>query len=162
MRHTKLPLSAPAPVVDPEVRARELAQRHADDVVYAAARFKPNAAGNHELSWGGFGQRQILKAGGAYIAERVILAITPLEIYAIEVFLLARVQRVARRWSRAGISVSCVPARGRPMHSDWPALRIETATGRSLVEVQALHRDVETTRVINLLLAAGRREDYRG
>ena len=44
--------------------SRELVQARADDVVLAAALFKPNAAGSRELTLGaGFGQRQLLKAG---------------------------------------------------------------------------------------------------
>jgi hypothetical protein len=152
------PVSETSRVVDADVHMRDLAQRHADDVVYAAARFKPNAAGNHELSWGGFGQRQLLKASGSYLAERVVLAITPLDVYAIELCFLGRVQRVVRQWSRAAITVSAVAAHGRAADSG-SALRIENRRGRTLAEVQPLRQDAETTRLTELLLRAGRREN---
>jgi len=131
---------------------RELAQRHADDVVLAAALFKPNAVGNHELSWGGFGQRQLLKARGAYLAERTVLAVTPLEVVAVALSFGDRVERKVRCWRRGAMSVACVVAHGRAWDVAWPAVLITNRSGRMAAEVQPLHADAESGGVTALLL----------
>ena len=155
MRRTNVMPSAINDVARTDVGTLELAQRHADDVVYAAARFKPNAAGNHELSWGGFGRRQVLKADGAYLAERVVLAVTPLHAYVIELACFGRIERLIRRWPRASVRVALIAAHGRTRDASWPALRITNPRGRLVAEVQALHHDAATELVTELLLLSG-------
>jgi hypothetical protein len=139
-------------VQDGEAWARELAQRHADDVVIAASLFKPNAAGSSELSWSGWKPRQMMKARGTYLGERTILAITPLDVYAVQVLFGGRIQRAIRQWARRDLLVSTVTTRGRPAGPRWPALLIANRNGRQLAEVQALTRDDEAERVGQLLV----------
>jgi hypothetical protein len=136
--------------------AVEIAQQHADDVVLAAALFKPNAAGNCELSWSGWKSRQIMKARGTYLGERVVLALTPIDVYAVELVFWGRVHRTIRRWARSDLFVSMVVTRGREPDPRWPALLIASRRGRLLAEVQALIRDNDAERVGGLLLAGNR------
>jgi hypothetical protein len=155
VRRTNVMTSLVNDVAFADLGPLELAQRHAEDVVYAAARFKPNAAGNHELSWGGFGRRQILKADGAYLAERVVLAVTPLHVCVIELACFGRVERLIRRWPRASVTASLTVAHGRTRDLGWPALRIATHGGRTLADVQALRHDRGSELVAELLLSNG-------
>ena len=88
---------------------RELVQSRAEDVVVAAALFKPNAAGSYEFTTSsGFGQRQILKADGSYFGERVVLGVTPLHLHALLVFFGGRLSRSVVCWPRSDISVALV------------------------------------------------------
>ncbi len=135
-----------------ETWARELAQQHAADVVIAASLFKPNAPGNSELSWSGLQARQVMKARGTYLGERTILAITPLDVYAVEILFRGWIRRTIRRWARSDLFVSTITTRGRPPSSRWPALLIASREGRQRAEVQALNRDDEAERVGQLLL----------
>ena len=137
---------------DGEAWVRELAQQHAEDVVIAASLFKPNAPGSSELSWSGLKPRQMMKARGIYLGERTILAITPLDVYAVEILFGGRIQRTIRRWARSDLVVSTVTTRGRPAGPRWPALLIANRNGRQLAEVQALTRDDEAEQVARLLL----------
>jgi hypothetical protein len=138
---------------DGETWVRELAQQHADDVVIAASLFKPNAPGNSELSWSGLKARQVMKARGTYLGERTVVAITPLDVYVVEVLYGGRIQRTIRRWARSNLFVSTVTTRGRPPGPRWPALLIASREGRQLAEVQALIADDEAEHVGQLLLA---------
>jgi hypothetical protein len=132
---------------------RELAQRHADDVVLAAALFKPNAPGNSELTWAGHRQRQVMKARGTYLGEIVVLAVTPLDVFVIEA-LQGRVHRAIRTWSRHDLSVATVTSYCGAPDPRWPALLISSRNGRQLGDVQAVNRDEEAERVGQLLLTA--------
>jgi hypothetical protein len=138
---------------DGEAWARELAQQHAEDVVIAASLFKPNAPGSSELSWSGLKPRQVMKARGTYLGERTILAITALDVYAVEILFGGRIDRTVRRWARSDLLVATVTTRGRPAGPRWPALLIANRNGRQLAEVQALTRDDEAEQVARLLLA---------
>jgi hypothetical protein len=138
---------------DGEDWARELAQQHAEDVVIAASLFKPNAPGSSELSWSGLKPRQMMKARGTYLGERTILAITALDVYAVEISFGGRIERTIRRWARSDLLVSTVTTRGRPAGPRWPAILIANRNGRQLAEVQALTRDDEAEHVARLLLA---------
>jgi hypothetical protein len=138
---------------DGENWARELAQQHAEDVVIAASLFKPNAPGSSELSWSGLKPRQVMKARGTYLGERTILAITALDVYAVEISFGGWIERTIRRWARSDLLVSTVTTRGRPAGPRWPAILIANRNGRQLAEVQALTRDDEAEHVTRLLLA---------
>jgi hypothetical protein len=155
VRRTNVMTSSAHDVARLDLGTLELAQRHADDVVYAAARFKPNATGNHELSWGGFGRRQVLKAEGAYLAERVVLAVTPLHVCVIELACFGRIERLIRRWPRASVTVSFTAAHGRTQHLGWPALLIASHRGRALADVQAVCHDDAAQVVAELLVSDG-------
>jgi hypothetical protein len=138
---------------DGEDLARDLAQQHAEDVVIAASLFKPNAPGSSELSWSGLKPRQMMKARGTYLGERTILAITALDVYAVEISFGGRIERTIRRWARSDLLVSTVTTRGRPAGPRWPAILIANRNGRQLAELQALTRDGEAEHVARLLLA---------
>jgi hypothetical protein len=131
---------------------RELVQRHADDVVLAAAICKPNAPGTHEL--GGFaalGQRQLLKARGAYLAERVALGVTPLNVHALALFLGRRVARVVGCWSREDLRATLVSPIGDTTDPIWPALLLTDAYGRRHAELQLLERTDDGWNLLALL-----------
>lgn len=132
---------------------REVVQRRAEDVVLAAALFKPNAPGNFDVSPAGFGDRQLLKARGAYLGERVLLGVTPLDVYALVVFANGRIRHLVARWARDDIVVSRVPAkrhRREPRDPTWPAL-VVSSYGRALAELQAVDRTVDAERLVDLL-----------
>jgi hypothetical protein len=133
----------------------EIVRRRSDDVVVAAAIFKPNAPGDFSLSLGGFGDRQMLKACCAYLGERILLGVTPLHVHAIEVFGGARFSRTVARWPRDDVAVTAVPARrGRGSNEDpsWPAMLICRRSGRPLAELQAFRREPSAERVVDLLV----------
>jgi hypothetical protein len=136
--------------------ACETVQRHADDVVLAAARCKPNAPGGFELSPSGFGTRQLLKARGAYLGERVLLGLTPLHLYAVELLVGGRIRRVVARSARADLAVEIVAAnRSRRETGDQrrPALLISRRDGWPFAEVQVVEPDADSERLVALLLS---------
>ena len=133
--------------------ARALVQRRADDVVLAAAPFKPNAVGSCEFSSSaGFGQRQILKARGAYLGGRVLLGVTPLHVHALVLFLGHRAARAVACWPRTELEVAPIGALGNTVDLAWPALLLADRYGNVLAELQVMQRDDETWRVLALLL----------
>jgi len=134
---------------------REVVQARAEDVVLAAALFKPNAAGSHELTIGaGFGHRQLLKARGAYLGERILLGVTPLSVHALAVFLRGRTSRGVACWSRSDVCAELISPRGRAREALWPALLLTDRGGSSLVELQVSHYDDDAWQVLTLLLRA--------
>lgn len=133
--------------------SRELVQARADDVVLAAARFKPNAAGSRELTVGaGFGQRQLLKARGAYLGERIVVGVTPLHVYALSLVFGGRSSRLVARWPRAELRPEPVCALGNARDALWPAVLVMDRYRRCLAELQPLVHDDEAWRVLTLLL----------
>ena len=87
----------------------DVAQPRCDDVVIAAAAFGPNAAGRRELSTlRGMSQRQVLKSRGAYLADRVLLAVTPLEVIAIALGPVSSRFREVLRWRRDTMLVRAI------------------------------------------------------
>jgi hypothetical protein len=132
---------------------RELVQAHADDVVLAAALFKPNAAGSHELTTAaGFGQRQILKARGAYLGERIVIGATPLHVHARALFLGHRVSRAVACWPRAELCAVPICALGDTVEPVWPALLLLDRHRRALGELQVLRRDDDAWSLLTMLL----------
>ncbi len=133
--------------------ARELVQPRADDVVLAAALFKPNAVGSRELtSVAGLGHRQLLKARGAYLGERIVLGVTALHVHAVAVFLGNRVGRSAGCWPRAELCAAPVFALGDTVEPVWPALLLTDRYRKNVAELQVLQRDDDAWRVLALLL----------
>jgi hypothetical protein len=133
--------------------ARELVQPRADDVVLAAALFKPNAVGAHELtSVTGLGHRQLLKARGAYLGERIVLGVTALHVHAIALFLGNRIGRSVGCWPRAELCAAPVSALGDTVEPVWPALLLTDHCRRSLAELQVLRRGDDAWRVLAMLL----------
>jgi len=137
--------------------ARELVQARADDVVLAAALFKPNAVGAHELtSVAGLGHRQMLKARGAYLGERIVLGVTALHVHAVAVFFGNRVGRSVGCWRRAELCAAPVGALGDTVEPVWPALLLTDRYRKCLAELQVLQRDDDAWHVLAMLL---RRDD---
>ena len=144
--------------------AREVVQRQADDVVLLAGLFKPNAPGNFDFSPSGIGDRQLLKSRGVYLGERILLGITPLHLYAIELVAGGRLQCVVGRWQREDLVPTTVLAqRGRTEIHDphWPAVLVTRRRGRPLAELQVVDRDRETGRLLDLLLSGRSIVDHR-
>jgi len=156
MRQAALPTPFESAPDRDDDRLRDLAQHHAEDVVLAAALFKPNAAGHCELSWGGFGQRQLLKARGAYVAERVLVAVTPLDVIAVAFWFRGRVRRRVGQWRRSELSIVSVLAHGRALDASWPAFAIRHRFDRRSLEIQPLHMTLASQRVCDLLLTQAR------
>jgi hypothetical protein len=133
--------------------SRELVQAYADDVVLAAAVFKPNAAGSHELTLGaGFGHRQLLKARGAYLGEHIVLGVTALHVHALALFFGGRSSRAVACWRRVDVRSELVAPRGRDGEGLWAALLLTDCHRNNLVELQVLHSDDDAWQVMTLLL----------
>ena len=131
---------------------RELVQVHANDVVLAAALFKPNAAGSHELTPGaGFGHRQLLKASGAYLGERIALGVTALHVHALSLMFGGRASRAVACWPRRDVRAELVTARGAADDA-WPALHLSDRQRRSVAELQSLDGDDDAWELLTLLL----------
>jgi hypothetical protein len=133
--------------------SRDLVQTRADDVVLAAARFKPNAVGSHELTMGtGFGQRQLLKARGAYLGERVVIGVTPLHVYLLALLFGGRASSLVARLPRDELRAELVGALGNAADALWPAVLLADRSRRCLAELQPLEHDDEAWQVLALLL----------
>jgi hypothetical protein len=90
----------------------EVAQPFCDDVVVAAAWFRPNAPGRWELSsFSALGERQLLKSRAAYFAERILVAVTPVEVVAIAMDATAIFRNRLRVWPRSELAVQLIPSR---------------------------------------------------
>lgn len=100
----------PASAIDPLI---EVAQRHLPDIVVSAGLFKPNAPGRSEFtSWSGFQQRAQLKSRSAYLAERLLVAVTPIELAAFTVRFGGFIG-TSRRWGTDDLIVAVTPGRSR-------------------------------------------------
>jgi hypothetical protein len=130
--------------------ARELAQRYAADVVLAAAVFRPNAEGLFEFGPRGFGTRQLLKARGVYAAERVVIAVTPLDVHAIAVLFRGRVRRPVWTAPRSQLVGYVVPAVGTSAAGS--AFVLTLRHGRELAELLPCGCDEESARVHAMLV----------
>ena len=89
----------------------DLAQPFCDDVVQVAGFFTPNAPGGGGLAANdALDERGLLRLRGAYLAERVLLAVTPLEVVAIAFGPGARehLQRVV--WRRSELVAQLIPS----------------------------------------------------
>lgn len=136
---------------------QDLAQAVAQDVVLAAARFKPNAAGYHEFALGaGFGHRQLLKARGTYLGERVILGATALHLHALVLCFGGRLAREVGCWRRAEVSAHLIPARDRIGDESRPALLLCDRDRRGLAELQALPFGEDAWELLTLLVRTNR------
>jgi hypothetical protein len=139
--------------VPPHASMTDRIQPYADDVVLAAALFKPNASGRHELtSATGFGQRQLLKARGAYLAERVLIGVTALHVHASAVYFAGHALRELGCWARREVVVTPIAAAGDPAETPWPALRFTGDGGRDLAELQVVLHDDDSWDVLTQLL----------
>jgi hypothetical protein len=133
--------------------ARDRVQSHAVDVVYAAALFKPNAAGRNEFAgMAGFGHRQLLKARGAFLAERVLIGLTPLHIHALAVHFAGHALREVGCWRRGELFATAVPAVGDTALPPWPALLLTNRRGDEIAELQVAIRNDDAWTVLTQLV----------
>jgi hypothetical protein len=138
------------PAPSGQTKLVEIAQTRVPDVVLAAGLFKPNAGGRHELSLSGFTQRQLLKGKGCYHGERLVVAVTPLDVVTFELGRWWGV-RAELRWSRSSMIVRRVATQGSSDDREWPAFRLSGAGGLPAVELVIRHRDENAAAVMQLL-----------
>jgi hypothetical protein len=117
------------------------AQRWCDDEVLAAAYVKPNGPGRFELDgFDAIASRQLMKGRGVYFCERILLAVTSVEVVAIAAALWSIL--VARRmvWKRSELAAATVGSRdgSRPAA---PALLLARRNARPALEVIGLGGD---------------------
>lgn len=135
----------------------DLAQTRCDDVVLAASTFKPNAAGRVELGgWRGFQDRQLLKGRGAYLGERVLVAVTTLEIVALALVPIG-FGRNRLAWRRSEVVAHAVVARTNPTEIPLPAFVLGGRGRGRRLELAALTDDESTASVLGHLFTA---DDY--
>jgi hypothetical protein len=118
--------------------------------VTAAGLFKPNAGGRHELSPTGFGRRQLLKGASCYHGERLVVAVTPLDVFALELGPFDGV-RSELRWDRSSIVVRRVATHGSPDDPEWPAFRLTDGRALPAVELVIRRRDESGAAVMKAL-----------
>ena len=130
----------------------ELAQEFCDDVVFAAAWFKPNAPGRWELSsFSALGERQLLKSRAAYFAERILVAVTPLEVVAIAMDLTAVFRNRMRIWAREELAVQLIPSRVDPHAPSGDAVRLSRDGWFPRLEIAPIVDDRESWAVLDQL-----------
>jgi hypothetical protein len=121
-----------------------------DDVVVAAAAFRPNTRrvlGPHPLA----ALRERYDHIGAS-ARRLFLAVTPLELYAFALTPWSHLGPPIGRWHRDELQVSALTARGQPCGTRWPAMLVADGTGKQLFEVQADPASTEAELLTDLLV----------
>jgi len=139
----------------------DVAQPRCDDVVIAAAAFGPNAAGRRELSTlRGMSQRQVLKSRGAYLADRVLLAVTPLEVIAIALGPVSSRFREVLRWRRDTMLVRAIESNVGDGRARRPAFLI-AGLGAPRLELAPLGGDENTNSVLQLLFRIGNHPGIR-
>jgi hypothetical protein len=131
---------------------RELAQRYCDDIVLAAGTFKPNAPGRSDLSGlKAMTERQLLKGRGAYFTERMIIAVTPIDVVAIALGAATVFHPRRLTWKRSELRAARVPAHGETFRPDETGLCLYRASGRPRLEVARLTDDPGAWDVIERL-----------
>jgi hypothetical protein len=142
--------------MDDQYSLRDVAQPRCDDVVVAAAAFGPNAAGRRELSSiRGMSERQVLKSRASFLADRVLLAVTPLEVIAMALGPISSRFREVLRWKRDSIVIRGIESHARVANILRPAFLIGSPWGPRL-ELAAIAQDDNTRRVLTLLFDIGR------
>jgi hypothetical protein len=140
----------------------ELAQPRCDDVVLSAAVFAPNAAGRRELSCiRGLSERQLLKSQGAYLAERVLLAVTPLDVVAMALGPLSMHFQWPLVWPRDDVIVVPVASRRTAADAYGPAFFVTGRVAHARLELAPFASDDNTLDVRAQLLTIGQRHIVR-
>jgi hypothetical protein len=130
----------------------EVAQQFCDDVVFAAAWFKPNAPGRWELSsFSALGERQLLKSRAAYFAERILVAVTPVEVVAIAMDLTAVFRNRLRVWTREELAVQLIPSRVDRHDPSGDAIRLSRGGWFPRIEIAPIVDDPESWAVLDQL-----------
>ncbi len=130
----------------------EVAQPFCDDEVVAAAWFRPNAPGRWELSsFRALGERQLLKSRAAYFAERILVAVTPVEVVAIAMDATAIFRNRLRVWPRCELAVQLIPSRVDRHTPAGDAVQLSRRGWFPHLEVAPITDDPESWAVIDQL-----------
>jgi hypothetical protein len=134
-----------------------MAQPYCDDVVLVAGFFSPNAPTLSEpASPLALRERERLIGRGAYLSERVLLAVTPLEVVAIAMGpgAMTHLQRVV--WRRPEVVARLIPSRavGRGRTDD--ALCVAWESGLPQLELEWDPDDAASQAVVDCLLVGSR------
>jgi hypothetical protein len=117
------------------------AQRWCDDEVLAAAYVKPNGPGRFELDGiEAITSRQLMKGRGVYFCERILLAVTPVEVVAIAADLWSILFARRMVWKRSELAAIAVGSHDgeRP---EAPGLLLTRRHARPALEVIGLGSD---------------------
>jgi hypothetical protein len=130
----------------------EAAQRFCDDVVIVAGLFKPNAPGRGELrGLRAMSERQLMKSRGVYLSERMLVAVTPVEVVAIAMDAAAFGRTRRRVWTHEELRVEIIPSRcGRI--APGPALCLSRAGRSPVIEIAPIVDDDVSAAVVERLL----------
>jgi hypothetical protein len=130
----------------------EAAQRFCDDVVTMAGFFKPNAPGRGELrGLRAMSERQLMKSRGVYLSERILVAVTPVEVVAIALDAAAFGRTRRRVWTHEDLRVDVIPSRagaGAP----GPALCLSRHGRSPVIEIAPIMDDDASASVVERLL----------
>jgi hypothetical protein len=127
------------------------AQRWCDDEVLAAAYVKPNAPGRFELDgFEAIASRQLMKGRGVYFCERILLAVTSVEVVAIAADFWSIVFARRMVWKRSELAAVAVGSRDehRP---EAPGLLLTQRNARPALEVIGLGGDGPMRTVLDRL-----------
>ncbi|MCU1457965.1 MAG: hypothetical protein JWL73_2057 [Actinomycetia bacterium] len=114
----------------------DLAQSQCDDIVLAAGVFKPNAPGRTELSgFRALSERQLLKSRGAFFVERMLLAVTPIDVVAIALGPVSIWHPRRLLWKRSTLRATRIPAVAETFRPFEVALCLPRADGSPRLEV---------------------------
>src|SRR5262249_42950535 len=92
----------------------------------------------------------VLKSRGAYLADRVLLAVTPLEVIAIALGPVSSRFREVLRWRRDAMLVRAIESNARTGRERRPAFLI-AGLGAPRLELAPLGGDENTNSVLQLL-----------
>lgn len=130
----------------------EAAQRYCDDVVLVAALFKPNAPGRGELrGLRALSERQLLKSRAVYLSERMLIAVTPVEVVAIAMDAAAFGRTRRRVWTHAELRVDVIASRAGT-DAAGPALRLSCRGRSPMLEIAPIAENDASASVIDRLL----------
>ena len=130
----------------------EIAQAICPDPVVGASVFKPNASGSWELAGlRAMSERQLLKGSASYFAERVLVAVTTIEVVVIDVGLTGLIRPHRRSWRRDELVARAVA--NRDARVPLPAVLLGRRYGYSHVELAPHDADPSTISVLDRLLA---------
>jgi hypothetical protein len=131
----------------------ELAQQFCDDVVLAQGCFKPNAPGRWELSsLRALSERQLLKSQASYFAERILVAVTPVQVVAIATDALSLLCRRCLVWSREELRVQQMPSRAEQRSPTDHALLLSNCGWSPRLEIAPMFDDERCSTVVELLM----------
>ncbi len=129
----------------------EAAQQYCDDVVHVAGLFKPNAPGRGELrGFRALSERQLLKSRGVYFSERMLVAVTPVEVVviAMDAAMFGRTRRTV--FTHDELCVEPIPSASDDIPG--PALRLSRRGTSPMIEIAPTGDDPAAAAVTDRLL----------